>query len=52
MIGDTLDGDISGAKNLNIKNILINRKKNLNHESSIKPDFEVSSLSKIIRIID
>jgi len=52
MIGDTLDGDISGAKKLNIKNVLINRKNLNNSNNLIKPDFEIKSLNEMEKTIE
>lgn len=49
-VGD-MPEDISGPKNIGIKSVLINR---LNRDSSklkIKPDFEISSLSEINKIL-
>ncbi|MBK90645.1 MAG: hypothetical protein CL772_05655 [Chloroflexi bacterium] len=51
MVGDTLDGDILGAQKLNIKNVLINRKNNL-QEQSIKPDHIINSLKDLTTIIE
>ena len=51
MIGDTLDGDISGAKKLNIKNVLIDRK-NDSYEKNIKPDYVINTLYDLIKILN
>lgn len=49
MIGDTLKSDIKGAQNSGIKSIWVNRNKS--KAEDIKPDYEITNLSEIFRII-
>jgi FMN hydrolase / 5-amino-6-(5-phospho-D-ribitylamino)uracil phosphatase len=48
-VGDSLKNDVGGAKNAGIKSIWLNRKR-IQNESSIKPDFEITTLYELISI--
>ncbi|MDD2376220.1 MAG: YjjG family noncanonical pyrimidine nucleotidase [Clostridia bacterium] len=50
MIGDSLEKDIQGAKNANIKSIWYNYK-NKKNETSILPDYEISNLLDVKDIL-
>lgn len=46
MVGDSLEKDIAGARNVGIKSIWYNPEQRINN-SDIKPDFEIEDLSKL-----
>ena len=50
MIGNSLRSDISGAQNIGIKTIWINRDKNAN-EKKITPDYIITNLEEIYDIL-
>ncbi len=49
MIGDNLKSDIKSAQGFGMKAIWINRNKNKTEE--LKPDYEITNLSEIFKII-
>ncbi|MFC2137704.1 HAD family hydrolase [Bacteroidota bacterium] len=51
MIGDSIKTDIKGSNEIGLKNIWINRDNKENSSSDIQPDYEISSLKNISKII-
>jgi HAD superfamily hydrolase (TIGR01662 family) len=54
MIGDSLDADINGAKNLNMKTIWITRRAQFKDEDMrrIKPDFSLRKLNELLPTLE
>jgi putative hydrolase of the HAD superfamily len=51
MVGDSLESDILGANKMGITSILLNRR-NINYtNNSIKPNYEINNLEKILELI-
>ncbi|MGI6589132.1 MAG: HAD family hydrolase [Candidatus Iainarchaeum sp.] len=52
MVGDSLRSDITGAKNFGIPSVWINRPKKSFDFAEIKPDFELSTLRDIDKVLE
>ena len=51
IIGDSLSSDIQGGVNTGVKTIWFNPKREENN-SSVKPDYEVSDLKEIEKLLE
>jgi putative hydrolase of the HAD superfamily len=51
-IGDSLDHDIAGARNVGVHSIWLNRKKLTAVESPHTPDFEISTLASLLACLE
>ena len=51
IIGDSLSSDIQGGANTGVKTIWFNPKREENN-SSVKPDYEVSDLKEIEKLLE